>query len=277
MQIQPPKREQGISADKTRVKVLVVDDEPLAREGLRTLLLADPSVEVADVCATGASAVKKIVELTPDLVFLDVQMPGMSGFDVIKEVGVKDMPEVVFVTAYDRYALDAFEAQAVEYLLKPFSDERFEEALNRGKLAVRERRMAELGEKMAALLGSLGLADSSLTSQAGPERLAVRGPRSTYFIAVSDIDWIEGADYYSSVRALGKAHLVRETLASLSTRLAPRGFVRVHRSAIVNARRVKEIVSTPRREQVAVLLDGTRIRLARGARARLQAHLNPGQ
>jgi YesN/AraC family two-component response regulator len=117
----------------------VIDDEPLAREGVRALLSSDPEVEVVDVCASGVSAVRKIVDLSPDLVFLDIQMPGMNGFDVIRAIGTEDMPVVIFATAYDRYALDAFEAHAVEYLLKPFSDERFHEALARGKLAVRER------------------------------------------------------------------------------------------------------------------------------------------
>jgi len=266
----PPNRPQ--STDQ-KVRVIVIDDEPLAREGVRALLSSDPEVDVVDVCASGVSAVRKIVELSPDLVFLDIQMPGMNGFDVVRTIGAQDMPVVIFATAYDRYALDAFEAHAVEYLLKPFSDERFHEALSRGKLAVRERRMAELGEKLSALLQTVAGGGPPANNPAAPQRLAVRGARSTYFLAVEDIDWIEGADYYASVHSAGKTHLVRESLASLAERLGSQGFVRVHRSAIVNARRVKEIVSTPRRDQVAVLRDGTRIRLARGARARLEAQL----
>jgi two-component system LytT family response regulator len=255
------------------VRAIVIDDEPLAREGVRALLSSDPEVEVVDVCASGVSAVRKIVDLSPDLVFLDIQMPGMNGFDVIRAIGTEDMPVVIFATAYDRYALDAFEAHAVEYLLKPFSDERFHEALARGKLAVRERRMAELGEKLSALLQTMESGRPPANNAAAPQRLAVRGARSTYFVSVEDIDWIEGADYYASVHAAGKAHLVRESLASLAERLGPHGFVRVHRSAIVNARRVKQILSTPRRDQFAVLHDGTRVRLARGAKARLEAEL----
>jgi two-component system LytT family response regulator len=252
---------------------MVVDDEPLAREGVRALLSADAAVEVVEVCASGVTAVKKIVDLSPDLVFLDVQMPGMNGFDVVSAVGAGNMPVVIFATAYDRYALEAFEAQAVEYLLKPFSDERFFEALARGKAAVRERRMAELGEKLAGLLDIVG---RTPVRAEVPQRLAVRGARSTYFVSVSDIDWIEGADYYASVHAGGKTHLVRESLTSLASRLAPHGFVRVHRSAIVNSLRVREILTTPRRDQVAVLGDGTRVRLARGARARLEVFIRSG-
>ena len=259
----------------SRIGVVVVDDEKLAREGLRDLLAGYSDIDVVATCASGQAAVKSIVDLAPDIVFLDVQMPGMSGFDVIRTVGADAMPFVIFTTAFDRYALDAFEAHAVEYLLKPYSDERFAEAVERGKTAVRERRFAQLGERIAALLHDVGNNTKPGTGSTSVERITVRSAGRTYFVAIGDIDWIEGADYYASLHTAGRQHLVRETLASLAARLDPRTFLRVHRSAIVNVNRVKEIRTSPARESFAVLADGTRIRLARGARAKLEAILDP--
>ncbi len=252
------------------ITVVVVDDEPLAREGVRALLARDPDVRVLAVCSTGQSAIKAIVDLNPDLVFLDVQMPGTDGFDVIRAVGVDRMPFIIFTTAFDEYALDAFQAHALEYVLKPFSDERFAEALERAKRFVVERRFAEVGQRVASLLEQVAGADP----KKHPDRLIVRGTGKTYFISISDIEWIEGADYYASVRALGRNHLVRESLASLTARLDPAQFLRVHRSWIVNVSLVKEIRSPMRGEAHAVMQDGTRIRLARGSRARLTALLD---
>jgi two-component system LytT family response regulator len=260
---------------KPLIRVIVVDDEPLAREGVSALISQDSSVDVVQVCASGQTAVKAIVDLNPDIVFLDVQMPGMSGFDVIRTVGVDRMPFIIFTTAYDRYALDAFEAHALEYLLKPFSDERFHEALERGKSAVRDRRLAVLGGKLAGLLESVSDSADHDPVRGPAQRITVRGTGKTYFIQASDIDWIEGADYYANVHSAGRHHLVRETLSSLAARLDPRVFLRVHRSAIVNVQRVKEIRSAIGREAFAILHDGTKVRLARGARSRLEAMLDP--
>ena len=257
------------------ISVIVVDDEPLAREGVKALLSREPGVEVVQVCASGQTAVKAIVDLDPDIVFLDVQMPGMSGFDVIRTVGADRMPFIIFTTAYDRYALDAFAAHAVEYLLKPFSDERFSEALSRGKSAVRDHHMAQLGEKLAGLLDQIGSVQLSDAAREPAQRITVRGTGKTYFVPVSEIDWIQGADYYANVHAGGRQHLVRESLASLAARLDKRTFIRVHRSAIVNVQRVREIRSAVNRESFVVLHDGTKVRLARGARARLEELLDP--
>ena len=254
-----------------QIRVLVVDDEPLAREGVNALLSQDPVIEIAAICASGESAVNAITELEPDIVFLDVQMPGMNGFDVIRKVGVDRMPFIIFTTAFDQYALDAFEAHAVEYLLKPFSDDRFHDALARGKSAVRERRLAGIGERLSGLLDEI----AEETVGAVPARIPVRGAGKTYFVSVEDIDWIEGADYYANVHAGGRHHLVRETLTSLTARLDANTFLRVHRSAIVNVTRVREIKSSLRREAIAILHDGTRIKLARGARAKLEEMLVP--
>jgi two-component system LytT family response regulator len=259
----------------SRIRVVVVDDEKLAREGLRDLLAGHSDIDVVATCASGQAAVKSIVDLAPDIVFLDVQMPGMSGFDVIRTVGPDAMPFVIFTTAFDRYALDAFESHALEYLLKPYSDERFAEAVGRGKTAVRERRFAQLGERIAALLHDVGAGAKQDSGPNPVERITVRSAGRTYFVAVTDIDWIEGADYYASLHSAGRHHLVRETLASLAARLDPRMFLRVHRSAIVNVNRVKEIRTSPSRESLAILADGTRIRLARGAKAKLEAILDP--
>ncbi|HVF40429.1 MAG TPA: LytTR family DNA-binding domain-containing protein [Gemmatimonadaceae bacterium] len=250
----------------------IVDDEPLAGEGLAALLSRDPEIEVIDVCDSGKNAVEAILDSSPDIVFLDVQMPGMNGFDVIREIGVANMPAVVFTTAYDKYALDAFEANAIEYLLKPFSDERLAEAVVRAKRSIRERKMAKLGENLVGLMDRIGSPDADKTSIAGSvARITIRTADKTYFIPTAEIDWIEGADYYASVHSRGKTHLLRETLTSLSNRLDGRAFMRVHKSAIVNVSRVKEIQSMFNREAVAVLIDGTKVRLARGKRAQLEA------
>ena len=252
------------------ITVVVVDDEPLAREGLSSLLSRDPDIEVLAVCASGQSAVRMIVDLAPDIVFLDVQMPGLDGFDVIRAVGVDRMPFIVFTTAFDRYALDAFQAHALEYLLKPFSDERFLDALTRAKQFVVDRRLAKVGEKVAGLLEEVG---SASPGKRHADRLIVRGTGKTYFVEVDDIEWIEAADYYASVRARGKNHLVRESLASLADRLDPSRFLRVHRSWIVNTTRVAELRSSATGDSYAVMHDGTRVRLARGSKARLTALL----
>ncbi len=254
------------------VTVIVVDDEPLAREGVRALLAEDPDIAVLQLCASGQSAIRAIVDLSPNIVFLDVQMPGMSGFEVIRTVGVDRMPFIIFTTAFDQYALDAFEAHALEYLLKPFSDERFTVALTRAKQFVRDKRLAELGQRLSSLLADEA---NPGRSRDFAERLTFRGTGRTYFVSVASIDWIEGAGYYANVHAEGKQHLLRESLTSLTSRLDPSQFIRVHRSAILNVRCVKEIRSSPNRDSIAVMADGTRVRLARGARGRLQSLLDP--
>lgn len=256
-----------------RIRVCVVDDEPPARTGLTTLLKADTDVEVVGVCDSGETAVESIERDRPDVVFLDVQMPEVNGFDVIRIVGASRMPVVVFTTAFDQYALDAFKAHAVDYLLKPFTDERFAAALTRAKAAVQESRLARIGENIAALLDDLDRAPgkTGATQGSAAGRITVRSNGASIFIPVPDIDWIEGADYYSRIHVGTRNYLIRETLSSLECRLDPRKFCRAHRSAIVNVDSVREIQPSFGREPIAVMRDGVKVKLARGKRAVLES------
>jgi two-component system, LytTR family, response regulator len=258
------------------LRVVVVDDEPLAREGMAGLLARDPELSVVAECADGREAVDAIARLRPDLVLLDVQMPEMDGFEVLRELGPARLPFVVFVTAFDRFALRAFEVAAVDYLLKPFDDERFALAMGRAKHAVRGAEAGELGRRVMAMLGGLSPAPAEpppAQPAAYASRLTVKGSGRTVFVRVDEVDWIEADDYYARLHVAGKTHLLRETMGSLEARLDPQRFFRVHRSAIVNLDRVREVQFLFRGEHVVILHDGTKLKLSRGRLDRLEAML----
>jgi two-component system, LytTR family, response regulator len=260
------------------IRVLVVDDEPLARSGVRELLEADPDLQVVGEAASGEEAVAAIAALAPDLVMLDVQMPGLTGFDVIRQIGADNMPAVVFVTAYDQFAVRAFEVNAVDYLLKPFDDERFAQTLTRAKKVVRQSQAGELSRRLVALLdGSMpGMPQmpaplvARRTAGDFVDRLVVKTGGRVVFLRLEELDWIEAADYYVKLHAGGKTHLLRETMSSLEHRLDPRRFFRVHRSAIVNLDRIRELQPYFRGEHVLILQDGTKLKLSRARRERLE-------
>lgn len=258
------------------VRVLIVDDEPLAREGIRLLLERDPEVEVVGECADGAEAVRAALEHEPDLLLLDVQMPEMDGFQVLRALPAEQLPVVIFVTAYDHYALQAFEVHALDYLLKPFDDERFERALARAKAQVRREQIGGLSRSLAALLGAYGGSSASGDRAAPPPaaghltRLVVKSGGRIVFLDARDVDWIEAADYYVRLHSGGKTHLLRESMAALEAKLDPERFVRIHRSAIVNLDRVRELQPWFRGQHAVILKDGTRLTLSRGRRARLE-------
>jgi two-component system LytT family response regulator len=239
------------------LRVLLVDDEPLARQLLRVLLQDDPEVSVVGECS-GPEAVDEVARQGPDILFLDVQMPGLDGFSVLEQLGPERRPVVVFVTAYDAHALRAFEVHALDYLLKPVSDERFAQALQRAKARVREGRGADVEERLSALL-------RERTSWA--KRFLVRTHDRTLVVEADAVDWVEAADYYVSLHVGEKTHLMRETMAELEQRLDPRRFFRVHRSAIVNLERVREIHPLFRGDCELVLSSGARVRLSRTRRA----------
>jgi two-component system LytT family response regulator len=251
------------------VRTLVVDDEPLARAGMRGLLADDPEVTVVGECAHGREAIAAIRAHAPDLVLLDVQMPEVDGFAVVREIGVARMPVVVFVTAFDQYALRAFEAQALDYLLKPFSDTRFQQALARAKEQVRQRRLGALSGQLAALLG----VPAAPPEPEGATRLEVRLGDRRLFIATADIDWIEASDYYVRLHTGGRSHLLRETLQELEVRLDPRRFLRVHRSAMVAVDRVAELRVDGAGRPCVVLRDGTRLPVSRSRREQVERAL----
>lgn len=222
-------------------RAVFADDEPLARDLVRTLLARDPEIEVVAECANGSQALEAVRIHEPDLLLLDVQMPGMDGFAVVEALDPADMPLVVFATAHDQHALRAFEVHAVDYLLKPFDAERFERAIGRAKERLRARVVADAGQRMAELLVSLGRAPAARGEWL--RRLAVPHGNRVDYVDTADIDWIEAADQYVKIHVGTKEHLMRGSLASLEGRLDPAAFSRVHRSAIVALDRVRTLES----------------------------------
>jgi two-component system LytT family response regulator len=246
-----------------RIRALIADDEPLARERLRMLLANEDWLEVIEECADGISAVAAIHKLRPDLVFLDVQMPGASGFDVIEAIGADKMPFVVFVTAYDKYAIKAFDVHAVDYLLKPFDRDRFTQALARARHQLEQRSSGELERRLLELVQDLKPAQKL-------DRFVIKSGGRVFFVRAEEIDWIEAAGNYVKLHVGTDAHLFRETMNALEARLNPDTFYRVHRSHIVNIERVRELQPWFNGEYVVFLKDGTRLTLSRGYREKLQ-------
>lgn len=240
-----------------KIRALIVDDEPLARRRLRTLLRAEPDVEVAGECGDGRRAVAAILEKKPDLVFLDVQMPVVDGFGVVETVGAARMPVVVFVTAYDTYALKAFEVHALDYLLKPFDRERFRKTLDRVRAQISGQRNGQPERHLLALLKELK------NGAKPPERLVVRTAGRIFFLPIAEIDWIEAAGNYVRLHAGKETHLVRETMLTIERRLDPQRFLRIHRSTIVNLERVRELQPAFRGDYAVLLRDGARLTLSR--------------
>ena len=250
-----------------RMQVLVVDDEAPARQRLVDLLKKYPQVGAIFEAANGKAAVEIIGRETLDLVFLDVQMPELDGLQVIETVGAAAMPLTVFVTAYDQHAIRAFEANALDYLLKPFSDERWEAALARVKARHNERDLREFGRSVLQMLATRSSPRRYL------DRLVVKGSGTTRFIRVADIDWIEGAGVYVNLHVAGKELLYRSALNELAGHLDPLRFIRVHRSAIVNIDSILELQPTSHGEFEIVLKDGHRSRVSRTYRAQLEERL----
>jgi len=243
------------------IRVLIADDEAPARRKLRAHLAGRPGVEVAGEAADGLQAVEAIRELHPDLVFLDIQMPGLSGFEVIESVGVDQMPTVVFVTAYDEFAVEAFEVQAVDYLLKPYSKERFERALDRA--------LREVGHREDGREAVKSLLDRVLSGRRPLRRLVVRSGERLLLIPLQEVLHLSSDGNYVKVHTPSGVHLLRETLASLEARLDPERFARTHRSEIVNLDAVKEIQPYFHGDLVVVLKNGERVRLSRRYRDRV--------
>ncbi|NJD11624.1 MAG: response regulator transcription factor [Gemmatimonadetes bacterium] len=249
------------------VRVLIVDDEPLAREGVRLHLELESDFDVVGEVGSGEEAVARIREQAPDLVFLDVQMPGMDGFGVIEAVGVERMPVTIFVTAYDQFALKAFAAHALDYLLKPYDAERFRSAIERARTQLRARRFGDVEGQLAALLTELRGQREYL------ERIVVRSGGRILILRVDDIDWLEAASNYVRIHAGGRQYLLRETMSNLEARLDPGRFVRIHRSTMVRLDRVRELEPLFQGDYVLILEDGTRLTSSRGYRDRLQGLL----
>jgi two-component system LytT family response regulator len=250
-----------------KIRALVVDDEPVARDRLVRLLQEQSDIELVGQCSNGLETVTAIERLLPDLVFLDVQMPEMNGFDVVRALEAGHVPAVVFVTAYDEYAVRAFEVHALDYLLKPFSSVRFRATLAHARDQLDRHRAGDLGRKLLALAPAL-----SDTSGPGrfPERLLVRSTGRVHFVRTSEIDWCEAAGNYVRLHLRDESHLFRETMNGLESKLDPRHFVRIHRSTIVNVQRIEELRASLGGECTVLLRDGTKLTLSRGYRESYQ-------
>lgn len=253
--------------ESSQIRVVIVDDEPLAREMLREMLQSDPQVTIVGESSNGREALDVINSTAPDLLFLDIQMPELGGFEVLENLGKAAIPHVIFVTAYDHYAVRAFEFHALDYLLKPFDQERFDLAWERAKVQILRERNGGVDQRILALLEELKAGSKYL------ERLVIKSAGRIYFLETQDIDWIEAEGNYVSVHSGKKAHLLRETISSLEAQLDPRKFVRIHRSSIVRIDRIQELQPWFHGEYRVILQGGTQLTLSRNYREKLQEAL----
>lgn len=247
----------------SKIRALVVDDEPLARRRICKLLSRDADVEVIGDCANGYEAIDAISRESPDLVFLDVQMPEVDGFAVLKGIDRRALPIVIFVTAYDQYALKAFDVSAVDYLLKPFDRKRFEQALQRAKTRLITERSSELNQQTLVLLQELRARSQHL------ERLLIKSGGRAFFLKTDEIDWIAAEGKYVRIHVGGGSYLLREGMTAIERQLDSRTFLRIHRSTLVNIDRVKELQPWFHHEYRVLLRDGTKLMLSRSCRKKL--------
>ncbi|MEZ5394415.1 MAG: LytTR family DNA-binding domain-containing protein [Bryobacterales bacterium] len=245
------------------IRTVIADDERPARRRLAELLEREADMEVVAEARDGVEAVEAVLERKPDLLFLDVQMPERDGFEVLRELGPDETPVTVFVTAYDRYAVKAFEARAFDYLLKPFSDERFEAALAHARRYLDERRRPEFQEKVSGLIGG----------EPPLDRIVLKSAGRVTFLEVDDIEWIEAAGVYVDLHTASKTHLYRSTIGRLTERLDPKRFIRIHRSATVNTARIQSLRPLGHGEHAVLLHSGKRLKLSRSYRRELESWL----
>ena len=275
----------------TKIRALVVDDEPVARDRVVRLLQQQADIELVGQCSNGLETVTAIEQLSPDLVFLDVQMPEMDGFEVVRALEAGHVPAVVFVTAYDEYAVRAFEVHALDYLLKPFSSMRFRAMLAHARDQLYRRRAGELGRKLLSLAPTLWeKSEKSEKSEKAeksdrpdnasvtrPERLLVRSAGRVHFVRTSEIEWCEAAGNYVRLHVGQESHLFRETMNSLESKLDPRHFVRIHRSTIVNVEQIEQLQSSLGGESTVILRNGVTLTLSRGYRETFQERFGKSQ
>jgi len=253
-----------------KIRTLIVDDEPLARERIRQLLHKEPDIEILGECADGRDAVAAIGKYKPDLVFLDVQMPELDGFGVLDQLERRVMPAIVFVTAYDQFALRAFEVHALDYLLKPFDSGRFKKALERARERIQRLPADDLSRRISELLADLKPAPKQ-------NRLAIKSGGKVLVLKIDDIDWVEAADNYVNLHIGNESHLHRETMAALEARFPAEKFMRISRSTMVNIERIKELQPMFHGEYSVILRNGTRLTLSRGYREKLNQLLGREQ
>jgi two-component system, LytTR family, response regulator len=251
------------------MRALIIDDEPLARRGVLLRLKKFADVQVLGECGDGRAAVQKILQLSPDLIFLDVQMPGMDGFEVLRALPQQNMPAVIFLTAYEKHALKAFEVHALDYLLKPVDDDRFAAALKRARKVVDSTAKNEMADRLLRMLGQ--------TLSRYISRFTVHTGSRVQVVLAEDTDWISAAGDYAELHVRGRAHLVRETMNSLQQKLDPAKFMRIHRSRIVRAACILELRTLGNREHLVKLSDGTEHRSSRTYAPQLEAWLESGR
>ena len=251
-----------------KLTAIIVDDEPLAREKIRGFLEAEEDIDILAECRDGREALIKIEELNPDLVFLDVQMPEMDGFEVLDNLEQDQLPTIIFVTAYDQYALKAFEVHAVDYLLKPYDRARFRDALDRARAMFDHQNSDKMREQLLDLLKEVGEKRPKTT-----DRLVIKSSGRVVFLKTSDIDWVDAAGNYVRLHSKGETHQLRETMSHLEKRLDPEKFLRIHRSTIVNIECIKELQQQFHGDYVVLLHNGKRLTLSRSYRDRIQGLL----
>ena len=250
-------------SESARIRVLIVDDEPLARERISDLLTSDPQIDIVGECSNGAEAINSVQKLAPDLLLLDIEMPEKDGFAVLEAIPPDQMPAVIFITAYDQYAVRAFEVYALDYLLKPFDRERFERALDRAKAQVLGERNGDVSLRILAAL------DEIKTRHVYLERLVIKTNGHVFFLKTDEIDWIEAEGNYVRLHTSKESYLLRDTISALEAQLDPKRFLRVHRSAIVNIDRVQEMQPWFHGEYRIILKGGAQLTLSRSYREKL--------
>lgn len=250
------------------VRAVIADDEPLARRKLRILLDSEPEIQVVAECQDGAQTLSAIRSWRPDLLLLDIQMPDLDGFQVLSEISPEEMPVVVFTSAYDQYAIRAFEAHALDYLLKPFDQGRLHQAIERARFELRQSKDREITHRILDLLSRVK--SDRQTVPDSEERLVIKTKGRIVFLNLDEIDWVEAAANYVRLNAGKESYLLRETISRTSERLNPNHFIRIHRSMIVNIRKIKELIPVNSGEYIVVLKSGKELSCSRGYRANVQ-------
>ncbi|HKO59754.1 MAG TPA: LytTR family transcriptional regulator DNA-binding domain-containing protein [Pyrinomonadaceae bacterium] len=258
-----------------KIRTLLVDDEPIARRGIRQQLQQETDVEIIGECANGQEAVAAIRTHAPDLVFLDVQMPLLNGFGVVEEIGVDQLPAVVFVTAYDEHAIRAFEVNALDYLLKPIEPRRFQKTLSRVRVQLVNSSEKQLTKKLSALLDQMENAEALIPNQPYLQRVVIKEHERVVMLPVDDIDWIAAHGNYVQIHTRSKTHLLRETMDGMGRKLNPANFVRLRRSTIVNAERVRELKPLFNGDYSVFLKNGVELTSSRRYRKNLDVLLKP--
>jgi two-component system LytT family response regulator len=256
------------------INVLIVDDEPLAREGLRMHLTGHKDVHVVGECENAQQAIENILQLQPDLVFLDIKMPNGSGFDVIKTLGSNNIPLVIFLTAYDQFAIDAFKVNALDYLLKPINPVLFDESLNRARNELERNRISAKSKQLSALINDMGLSTPTHQQTKEQQRIVVRSSGHVYFLRPEEIIWVQADGDYIHLHTDNRSHLIRETMRHMEQRLIIHGFHRIHRSAIVRMSLISEMITSDNGDYEVILSNGEQIKMSRHYRDTLLEKLN---